>query len=59
MWLSLNMAEDPKIPSGKIEVKSRVMKEMLKPIVFGNHQKQFKIFTFVVCSGINEYKQIL
>ena len=36
---------------GKAEVKDRVMREMMKPIIFGNHQKKFKVFTFAVCTG--------
>lgn len=27
------------------------MKEMLKPLIFGNYQKMFGIFTFIVSAG--------
>ncbi len=36
---------------GKVIVKDRLKKEMLKPLMFGNHQKKFKIFTAIACSG--------
>ena len=35
----------------KVEVKDRVKREMLKPLVFGNHQKKFKLFSFAVSAG--------
>ena len=36
---------------GRVNVDPRLSKEMYKPIVFGNHQMQFKIFTAVVTAG--------
>lgn len=42
-------------PGEKVEVKDRVKKEMLKPLIFGNHQKKFKIFTFIVSSGMETF----
>ena len=56
MWLK-NMADQssnktiPDRVGGKVEVKPRLMKEMLKPIMFGNSQKKFQLFTYITCSG--------
>ena len=40
-----------KLINGKSEVNDRVKKEMLKPLVFGNHQGKFKFFTFAFSAG--------
>lgn len=34
------------------DVSDPVKKEMLKPLIFGNHQKLFKLFTFIVSAGM-------
>lgn len=39
--------------SGPRDVSDPVKKEMLKPLIFGNHQKLFKIFTFIVSASIH------
>ena len=45
----------PESFGGKAEVKARVKNEMLKPLVFGNHQKLFNVFTFLVSAGVTYY----
>ena len=42
--------ELPELPGGKKHPPG-VTKDMLKPLVFGNHQTHFKVFNALVCVG--------
>ena len=41
----------PETRGGRVEVHGRLYQQMMKPIVFGNRQKQFNIFTAIVSAG--------
>lgn len=43
-------------PQGtRIPITAAESKELVKPIVFGNYQKQFKIFTAIVSAAMGYY----
>ena len=43
--------KQPSVQPERVGVEARLSRELLKPIVFGNHQRKFKIFTAVVTAG--------
>ena len=45
------MDGDGNFRSGKVEVSSKVMRQMMKPMIFGNHQRAFKLVTWAITAG--------
>ena len=43
----------PEGRGGKVRVPERLFHEMMKPLVFGNRQKQFTFFTAIASAGDN------
>lgn len=41
----------PEGRGGKVRVPERLFREMMKPLVFGNRQKQFTFFTAIASAG--------
>ena len=44
----------PESRGGRVELRpGPISEELMKPLVFGNHQRHFKVFTAVVSAGQN------